>query len=159
MSDDINAFVHSALRDADISKLLSESPKLRKLVKRLCDEVRLLSDDDDDGSVFPVKNGANTKLLRTCDIFFFESQGRKIALRTKAQEIVFYSKFEQLTTQLPDSFLRCHRSYIVNAKKIKEVNFTSSVVTMSDGSVIPVSRTYRDSVKEALDKLGNGGVR
>ena len=154
MPKDLNELLRETLRDEDVSKLLDDSPKLRRLIKRMYGEIQRLSDDDeDDGSVFPVKSGAETRLIRTCDIFLFEAQGRKVALRTKAQEISFYSNFEQLTNQLPSSFLRCHRGYIVNTKKVRNVNFAESAIMLSDGSSVPFSRTYREAVRTALGKL------
>jgi len=152
MPKDLNELLRETLLDRDVSKLLEDSPKLRRLIKRMYGEIQKLSgdDDDDDGSVFPVKSGAETRLLRTCDIFFFEAQGRKAALRTKAQEIAFYTNFEQLTSQLPETFLRCHRGFIVNTKKMRNVNFSENAIYLSDGSQVPFSRTYRDDVRAVL---------
>jgi len=154
MPKDLNEFLRETLRDEDVSKLLDESPKLRRLIKRMYGEIQRLSEDDeDDGTVFPVKSGAETRLLRTCDVFLFEAQGRKVALRTKAQEISFYSNFEQLVSQLPGNFLRCHRGYIINTKKVTNVNFAESVILLSDGSNVPFSRSYRDAVRTTLASL------
>ena len=152
--DELNSLIRETLRDDDVSELLEASPKLRRLIKRMYGEIQRLSgDDEDDGSVFAVKSGGETRLLRTCDIFLFEAQGRKVALRTKAQEISFYSSFEQLMNQLPDWFLRCHRGYIVNTKKMQSISFSDSTVQLTDGSSVPFSRSYRDAARAALDKL------
>jgi DNA-binding LytR/AlgR family response regulator len=152
MSSDLGAFVKNTLLDEEVSRCLNASSKLRILLKRLLDEIReLKGESEDDGSVFPVKNGAETKLMRACDIFFFESRGRKIALRTRAQEITFYSNFDALAAQLPNWFLRCHRGYIVNMKKMTGADFAENTLTLSDDSAIPISRTYRDAVRAAID--------
>ena len=149
---ELNALLRETLRDKDVSKLLESSPKLKQLIRQMYGELRRLSGDgEDDGSVFPVKSGAETRLLRTGDIYFFEAQGRKIALRTKAQELSFYSNFEQLLEQLPDWFLRCHRSYIVNTRKVRSVSFAENIIAMDDGSSVPFSRTYRDAVRAVWD--------
>jgi DNA-binding LytR/AlgR family response regulator len=158
MADDLTAFVKSVLHDEDVAKILQESPKLRTLVKRLYNEARRISGDDDDDSLFPVKNGAETRFLKTRDILFFESRGRKIALRTKAQEIVFYSNFEQISEQVPEHFMRCHRGYIVNTRKIQAANFAENTIAMAEGSIVPFSRTYRDAVRERIENIG-GGMR
>jgi len=154
MQKDLDSLLRETLRDDEVAKLLDDSPKLRRLLKRMYGEIqRLAGEDEDDDSVFPVKSGAETRLFRTCDIYLFEAQGRKVALRTKAQEISFYSSFEQLKSQLPEHFLRCHRGYIVNTKKVRNVSFAESTISLSDGSDVPFSRTYRDEVRAALDKL------
>ena len=156
---ELSALIRETLRDQDVVKILTSSPKLKRLLRRMIDELRRLSDEDeDDGSVFPVKSGAETRLLRTCDIYFFEAQGRKVALRTKAQEISFYSSFEQLQELLPLWFLRCHRGYMINTKKMRGVSFSESNIAMADGSSIPFSRMYREAVRAALHKqIGDQG--
>lgn len=45
----------------------------------------------------------------------------------------------------PDTFIRTHRSFIINISKVTA--FTLQQVTLSDGQVIPVGRTYRDAVR------------
>ena len=154
VSDELSSLIRNTLLDEGVSELLDASPKLRRLIKRMYSEIQRLSDEDeDDGSVFPVKSGGETRLLRACDILLFEAQGRKVALRTKAQEISFYSSFEQLMSQLPDWFLRCHRGYIVNTKKIKSINFTENSILLSDSSTVPFSRSYREAAKAVLERL------
>jgi DNA-binding LytR/AlgR family response regulator len=158
MAEDLGAYVRETLRDAGVARALESSPKLRRLLKRLLDEIRRLMgiSEEDDGSVFPIKNGAETQLIRACDIFFFEAQGRKIALRTQSQELTFYASFEHLTDQLPSWFLRCHRGYIVNAKKLRSASLAENTLMLSDGSAVPVSRTYRDAVRAALENKKGG---
>ena len=151
---ELSILLRDTLRDESVSKILESSPKLRRLIRRMYDEIQsLLNEDEDDQSVFPVKSGTETKLLRTYDIYFFEAQGRKVALRTRAQEISFYSSFEQIMSQVPDWFWRCHRGYIVNTKRIQSVNFAESTILLADGSSIPFSRSYRDAARAVLDKL------
>ena len=153
LSDELGVLITETLRDENVSRLLESSPKLRRLIRRMYDELRQQSaDDGDDGSVFTVKSGAERRILRACDIYFFEAQGRKVALRTKTQEISFYSSFDQLKEQLPDWFLRCHRAYVINTRKIMSVNFPDSVITMTDGSDVPFSRMYRDAVRAITNK-------
>ena len=157
--DEVNALLRDTLRDERISRLLDCTPKLRRLIRLMYSELRrLYGETGDDGFVFTVKSGAERRLLRAVDIFFFEAQGRKVALRTKTQEISFYSSFEQLKEQLPDFFLRCHRGYIINTKKVQGVNFTESVVIMADGSNVPFSRMYRDSVRAMADRGFTGSL-
>ena len=46
---------------------------------------------------------------------------------------------------LGEDFIRVHRSYIVNKYFVASVSMES--LTLSEGITIPVSRKYRDSVK------------
>lgn len=60
---------------------------------------------------------------------------------------------KELRHQLPDSFLPVHRSFIVNINYIEEIGRDISsnyVLTMKDGSLLPVSQNYAGSLRERL---------
>ena len=66
------------------------------------------------------------------------------------QSIYTLKELEQL---LPDYFLRIHRSYIVNIKEITEISrdFSSSIlITMKNGTTLPVSQSYTVQVRKTL---------
>ena len=87
-------------------------------------------------------------------ICFFEARNKKIYLNTGAKEYGFYSTMEQLEQELSTSFIRCHRSFIVNVEKIEKVMFSKNLLFLTDGYEIPVSRTYK-SVLRPLWKNDN----
>jgi two-component system LytT family response regulator len=47
--------------------------------------------------------------------------------------------------------VRCHQRHIVNLLKIKEIVNRNSTLVFFDGREIPVSRTYKKALKNALD--------
>lgn len=55
---------------------------------------------------------------------------------------------ELLQTLAPDTFIRCHQSYWVNTRKIRA--YADSSFHLADGTVIPVSRTYKKAAVELL---------
>ena len=52
-------------------------------------------------------------------IYYFEAREKRIYVRLKKQELAFYETVEHLTERLPDYFVRCHRSFIVNRQRIR----------------------------------------
>ena len=88
--------------------------------------------------------------MKTADISFFEAKGKKIAVKTKGQEILFYSNFETVLRQLPDWFVRCHKGFVVNTRKIQKVNLSEMSLVLIDKCTIPVSRTYRKEIKSIV---------
>jgi DNA-binding LytR/AlgR family response regulator len=107
--------------------------------------------------VFTIKNGGEYFSVNTGDISFFEAQGKKIAIKTRGQEILFYSNFDSVLEQLPDFFIRCHKGYVVNTKLIAQASFTDMCLKLGDQSVIPFSRTYRDQVRAIMESKGLRG--
>lgn len=51
-------------------------------------------------------------------------------------------KIKDIKKQLPPNFIRCHRSYIVNANFIKQAN--RETLILIGGATVPLSRTYKD---------------
>ena len=47
-------------------------------------------------------------------------------------------------------FIRCHRSFLVNARKIKELRGADMQLLLVSGGLIPFSRSCRDAVKQAI---------
>lgn len=72
-----------------------------------------------------------------------------------AKDDAYHSIFslKDLTYQLPESFIRIHRSYIVNISFIEEINrnISSSIeLTLKNGTILPVSQSYSNDVRKKL---------
>lgn len=84
------------------------------------------------------------------DIVWIESMSEYIKIHLEGQVplIILYS-LRKLEEQLPsDRFCRVHRSYIVSLPHIREAG--SNSLTLTDGKTVPVSDSYRQSLREAL---------
>ncbi len=93
-----------------------------------------------------VRGGTNK--LKCSDIVYIESKGRILHLHTMDQTFLTYSKLVEFLPKLPKTFIRTHNSYIVNLQHVQ--NFQENKLTMSDHSVIPVSRSYKSVIKESF---------
>lgn len=81
-------------------------------------------------------------------IYYFEAREKKIYLRLKKQEITFYDTLEHLEERLPESFVRCHRSFIVSRNRIRRVMLSKNLIVLEQGIEIPLSRSYKPAFKE-----------
>lgn len=86
-------------------------------------------------------------------ILFFEAANKKMILRTFGQAFEFYMPSDEIMKQLSDSFVRIHKSYIVNAEHISVADYKTMTVTMCDGSAVFVSRTYKKSLIEVMKRV------
>lgn len=80
-------------------------------------------------------------------IYFFEAREKKIYVCIGKEEYGFYSSIDKLSEELPDYFMRCHRGFIVNTKKIKKVALSQNIIYLSDGFDVPLSRSYKAALK------------
>ncbi len=58
---------------------------------------------------------------------------------------------KNLQNQLPEEFVRCHRTIIININKVMKL--TCKDITLSDNSVYPVSESYLEHVRKAFSEL------
>ena len=87
------------------------------------------------------------------NILFFETSRatpRKVILNSLDGRYDFYARIDDIREKLDSSFLRCHRSYIVNTKNIKEVDFSKKEILMNNGSVCYVSARQSNKLKEFM---------
>lgn len=84
--------------------------------------------------------------LPVSDIIYAESMGHNIIIYTMQEEFRCTDRLWQLEKSLnPNNFLRISNSCIINRKKIKKIKSTLSpkfLITMENGSVVDVTRSY-----------------
>lgn len=84
-------------------------------------------------------------------IYLIEAKGDYIHIKTEDKNYVVHSTLKKIEEKLPDSiFLKVHRSYIINVKKIIDIE-DNSILIKKD--VIPVSRSKRPELMKRLDLL------
>lgn len=101
----------------------------------------------------PCENNGRISLIDISKIFFCYSEGEKNYVKTDKETYCTARTLQELAEKT--SFFRCHRSYIVNLEKIKEVypwfNGTYKlIVDNKENDEIPVSRAHVKEVKEIL---------
>ena len=88
------------------------------------------------------------------DITYLEASGDYTVISTKTDQFVSSSgigKLEELMN--PDTFIRVHRSTIINVNSLKEIerHFNGGmVVKMQNGKSFPVSRTYAKLIRKKV---------
>lgn len=84
-------------------------------------------------------------------INLIEAKGDYILIKTESKNYTVHSTLKKIEEKLPDSlFLKVHRTYIINLKKIIDIE-DNSVLIGKD--VIPVSRANRPELMKRLNTL------
>jgi len=95
------------------------------------------------------KSGDVYHKLPIRDIFYIETQGRKVVIYSKSGTVEYYEKAKVLEQTLGVSFFRCHRCYIVNMEYITRYN--ANTIWLKNGAEIFVAqKKYADFVKAYL---------
>jgi len=87
------------------------------------------------------------------EIFYIQSDGRYCRIHTENEMYLIRSSMKEVTERLPlNTFVKCHRSYLVNMSKVKTVDLINDFVILKEMRV-PLSRREKDNLLEKLNFL------
>lgn len=104
----------------------------------------------------PTKVNEKIILLDPPEIDFIESQDGQSILHSQSDQFPSVFTMNELETRLtPYGFFRCHRSYLVNLQRVREVitytkNSFSLVLDDSEKTTIPLSKTKMAELKTMM---------
>ncbi|MGN1422378.1 MAG: LytR/AlgR family response regulator transcription factor [Oscillospiraceae bacterium] len=101
--------------------------------------------------LIPVGSSRNTSYIDAGEIIYIVSERRQMRIFTESGEKSCYGRVADMMKLLPDSFCRCHRSYIINLDKIAHINGRTGVV-MKNGSRIPVGGVFSEAFLDAVTR-------
>ena len=93
-----------------------------------------------------VKSGNRRRTIPAEDIFYIESNSRKVILHMAEEEIEYYDKIGKLEKELEPEFFRIHKGYLVNVKYIKGYGRTELMMKNGDNLLISKYR-YQDFLR------------
>ena len=118
------------------------------VVNEMMDAFTEKFDSKDVPESFVIETREGKQYIPLNQIYYIEAREKKIFIRTKQEEYGFYDTIENMEKKLPENFLRCHRSYIVNMSKVTAVKVSQSLIEVQDDLQVPLSRSYKKTVKE-----------
>ena len=109
---------------------------------------------NDDKQKLVIQDGHNPiQLVPYVDIQWIDAAGDYMCVHTAEETYVMRARLKSLTDQLPDIFMRIHKSTIVNLTQVSQlkplINSEYSAV-LQNGKCLKVSRTYSKAIKQKL---------
>lgn len=102
------------------------------------------------GSELYFKKGNYLFKVPPSDIDHIEVEGKYSNVHTTEGRYLVQRSLRDLESELPASFCRIHRNYLVNLSRIKRVDMSYMEVELSNQKILPVSKTFRTAF---LDRL------
>ncbi len=130
----------------DVTDFLSKPIDMERFDKAITKVQTLnenLSKSTEDQNIIIKSNGALVK-VPTGKIDYVEAMGDYIKVVVGEENHVVHSTMKAFISQLPEAFLRVHKSYIVNLDRVLEIDDNYVV---GDYFNLPVSRSYKNDVK------------
>ena len=103
---------------------------------------------ENDDHVFIKSDGKFIK-VKFHEILYLESDRDYVYIHTKGQKFMALLALKQIEQTLPQIFLRCHRSFIINPEFVESIE--GNQIKIGD-RLIPISRTYQDGIFDKLIK-------
>ncbi len=126
-------------------------PKLEAVLLKLCSSLKLQHK-----CAIAIRQGTAVRRIPFDQVFYLEVINRKIHLHTENESLPFYGKLEELEPSLPETFFRCHRSYIVNFDHVQR--YDKKDVWLNNMERIPLSkRRYQAFGLEFMGYLKESG--
>lgn len=105
-----------------------------------------------DKEYISVKADYKVSLVRIAEIIYLESEGEYVRMHlADGSTITTLFRLKNMETALPaESFMRVHRSYIVNLRAIK--TYVKGRIFLSDNEYIPIGENYKEAFQAYIDK-------
>ncbi len=92
-----------------------------------------------------IRHKSTTRSIRFDEICYLESAGHMVTIYTKTDCHRCYGRLEKLYECLPEHFIQCHKSYVVNMDLISRME--KGQVWMEDETKIPISKARYGATK------------
>lgn len=101
--------------------------------------------------------GGKTEFITTNNIAYCKAAGDYVELHmNNLDERLYSGTLKQLETVLPSTFVRVHRSYLVNLEEVVSLGDTqsqSNLLSLTNEQRVPVSRRLLPAVRESLKSM------
>lgn len=97
---------------------------------------------------FFVKSSGQQHRINFDEILYVESIKDYVNIKTETQEYIVLDTLKSLENQLPENFIRIHKSFILNLNKVKSLS--SKKVTLISEHEISVGEMYKSNLLEKL---------
>jgi len=108
----------------------------------------ILGTEKDEEKLMTLETKDGITKLPYSKICYVEARMKKIFIRLENEEYGCYDTLDHMVEALPEEFVRCHRGFIVNSKMVSKVDLSQNILSLSNGMVVPLSRSYKSSIKE-----------
>ena len=122
---------------------------------RLEDTIKRLFEDANELTKTYIKLDNKNTIVDESEIQYIKRDGMKLVFHTSSRDYDTYSSFNKFQEKLPNTYVRCHKSYIANLSQIKDVEPVSGTITFRNGDTCEIGPKYKKDFMEVLKNYGN----
>lgn len=139
-------------RSAGILLCPPEEQAMQRVLTPVLEDYRRLYGDTpaEDERFISLKAEGKMIRMRMGDICTVQAVNKMIEFRTMKETVAVYASMSAAEAMLDDSFIRCHRSYLINRNMIQYVAFRQMIIHMMDGTEVPLARSYKEKMHDSM---------
>ena len=90
-------------------------------------------------------------VIKQDEINYIKKDGMKLVFCTPSHNYEVYSSFSKIQNCLPDNFVRCHKSYIININNITHFTTNNNEVTFKHNDSCSIGAKYKNNFLEVFE--------
>jgi two-component system LytT family response regulator len=137
------------LKPFSFERFLGAINKCRKRITAQTKNVPVQVNGQQEPGYFFVKTGSRLMKVHYDDVLYLEAMRDYISIQLPDEKIMTLQSLSSFEEQLPERFIRIHRSYIINADK---VSFIEGNKIGIENQVIPVGEKYQSRLSRLSGK-------
>lgn len=95
-------------------------------------------------------------IIDESEINYIKRDGMKIVFCTDSRDYEIYSSFNKIQDNLPENFIRCHKSYIANIDKISNVEPVENKIIFNNSNFsCDIGPKFKKNLMEVINNYGN----
>lgn len=93
----------------------------------------------------------NNTVIKQDEINYIKKDGMKLVFCTPSHNYEVYSSFSKIENCLPENFVRCHKSYIINVNNIRHFTINDNSVNFEHNASCSIGAKYKNKFLEVFE--------
>lgn len=102
-----------------------------------------------------IKLDNKNTLINADEVQYIKRDGMKLIFHTSTRDYEVYSSFSKLQNQLPNNFVRCHKSFIANISNISKLEPAGNMIYFNNNTTCDIGPKYKKEFMRGVTLNGN----
>ena len=102
-----------------------------------------------------IKIDNKNTLVDENEINYIKRDGMKLIFHTDTKDYETYASLSKIQENLPSNFIRCHKSFVVNVKKIVNLESSTNTIFFENNLSCEIGPKYKSNLMEVITNNGN----
>lgn len=119
--------------------------------ERLEETVLRIVEDMTTENVNYIKLNNSKTIINSNEVNYIKKDGMKLIFCTDNETYETYSSFSKFESCLPENFIRCHKSFIVNINNVTKFKPNSNILELKNHETCTLGAKYKNNFMEVIN--------